>query len=110
MQNSYLTGLTPSELFFHAMGGREGLIDTAVKTSDTGYIQRRLIKSFEDVMVKYDQTVRDCTNNLVQFVYGEDGLAGEFLENVQLTKFLGLRQKDFEKEFRFFDTSEDLSH
>lgn len=59
-------------------------------------------------MVKYDQTVRDCTNNLVQFVYGEDGLAGEYLENVQFSKFLGLRDSDFEKEFRFF-SEQDLS-
>lgn len=44
MENSYLAGLTPSEFYFHAMGGREGLIDTAVKTAETGYIQRRLIK------------------------------------------------------------------
>ena len=58
VENSYLTGLTPSELYFHAMGGREGLIDTAVKTANTGYISRRLIKALEDVMVKYDGTVR----------------------------------------------------
>jgi DNA-directed RNA polymerase II subunit RPB1 len=47
-------------MFFHAMGGREGLIDTAVKTSETGYIQRRLMKALEDVIVKYDATVRNC--------------------------------------------------
>lgn len=58
VENSYLTGLTPSEFYFHAMGGREGLIDTAVKTATTGYISRRLIKALEDVMVKYDGTVR----------------------------------------------------
>jgi len=58
VKNCYLSGLTPQEFFFHAMGGREGLIDTAVKTAETGYIQRRLIKALEDVMVKYDGTVR----------------------------------------------------
>lgn len=58
VENCYLSGLTPQEFFFHAMGGREGLIDTAVKTAETGYIQRRLIKALEDVMVKYDGTVR----------------------------------------------------
>ena len=52
MENSYLRGLTPQEFFFHAMGGREGLIDTAVKTSSTGYIQRRLVKAMEDLMIK----------------------------------------------------------
>jgi len=58
VSNCYLTGLTPTELYFHAMGGREGLIDTACKTAETGYIQRRLIKALEDVMIKYDGTVR----------------------------------------------------
>ena len=57
VENSYLAGLTPAEFFFHAMGGREGLIDTAVKTAETGYIQRRLIKAMESVMVNYDGTV-----------------------------------------------------
>ena len=52
VENCYLIGLTPQELFFHAMGGREGLIDTAVKTSSTGYIQRRLIKAMEDLIIK----------------------------------------------------------
>ena len=52
VENSYLRGLTPQEFFFHAMGGREGLIDTAVKTSSTGYIQRRLVKAMEDLMIK----------------------------------------------------------
>ena len=52
MENSYLRGLTPQEFFFHAMGGREGLIDTAVKTSSTGYIQRRLVKAMEDLTIK----------------------------------------------------------
>ena len=62
------------------MAGREGLIDTAVKTAETGYIQRRLMKAMESVMVKYDSTVRDSTNHLVQMYYGEDGLAGEMVE------------------------------
>ena len=80
VENSYLQGLTPVEFYFHAMGGREGLIDTAVKTAETGYIQRRLIKAMESVMVKYDGTVRNQIEQLIQFTYGEDGLAGEFLE------------------------------
>lgn len=74
VENSYLAGLTPSEFYFHAMGGREGLIDTAVKTAETGYIQRRLIKAMESVMVKYDGTVRNQIEQLVQLTYGEDGL------------------------------------
>ncbi|PPD96835.1 hypothetical protein GOBAR_DD06103 [Gossypium barbadense] len=72
VENSYLRGLTPQEFFFHAMGGREGLIDTAVKTSETGYIQRRLVKAMEDIMVKYDGTVRNSLGDVIQFLYGED--------------------------------------
>ena len=60
MENSYLRGLTPQELFFHAMGGREGLIDTAVKTSSTGYIQRRLVKAMEDLMIRCAALLRSC--------------------------------------------------
>ena len=56
------------------MGGREGLIDTAVKTSETGYIQRRLVKAMEDMMVKYDGTVRNAGGEVLQFLYGEDGM------------------------------------
>ena len=55
VENSYLKGLSPQEFYFHAMGGREGLIDTACKTAETGYIQRRLVKSLEDVIVRYEE-------------------------------------------------------
>ena len=72
VESSFIQGLTPEELFFHAMGGREGLIDTAVKTSQTGYIQRRLIKSTEDLKVAYDMTVRNGKNKIIQFNYGYD--------------------------------------
>jgi DNA-directed RNA polymerase II subunit RPB1 len=74
VQNSFVGGLMPAEFFFHAQAGREGLIDTAVKTSDTGYIQRRLMKTMEDQHVEHDGTVRNVTGSIVQFMYGEDGI------------------------------------
>jgi len=74
VQSSFMNGLLPAEFFFHAQAGREGLIDTAVKTSDTGYIQRRLMKTMEDQHVEYDGTVRNVTGSIVQFAYGEDGI------------------------------------
>jgi DNA-directed RNA polymerase II subunit RPB1 len=74
VESSYINGLTPQELFMHAMGGRVGLIDTAVKTSTTGYIQRRLIKGMEDLKVEYDMTIRTNKNKIVQFQYGDDGI------------------------------------
>jgi DNA-directed RNA polymerase II subunit RPB1 len=74
IENSFISGLTPQELFFHAMGGRVGLIDTAVKTSQTGYIQRRLIKGMEDLKVEYDMTVRNNKGKVIQFAYGDDSI------------------------------------
>lgn len=85
VENSYLRGLTPPEFFFHAMGGREGLIDTAVKTAETGYIQRRLIKAMEDINVRYDGTVRNSVNQVIQFLYGEDGMDATHLEDQKLS-------------------------
>jgi len=81
VESSYINGLTPQELFFHAMGGRVGLIDTAVKTSTTGYIQRRLIKGLEDLMVSYDMTIRTNKNKIVQFTYGDDNIDTVKVEN-----------------------------
>ena len=78
--SSFYKGLKPHEFFFHSMGGREGLSDTAVKTSRTGYIQRKLVKSLEDLVVKYDGSVRDSQKNFVQKLYGEDGFISEFIE------------------------------
>jgi len=74
VQHSFVDGLMPAEFFYHAQAGREGLIDTAVKTSDTGYIQRRLMKSMEDQHVEHDGTVRNVTGSVIQFAYGEDGV------------------------------------
>ncbi|XP_017039260.1 DNA-directed RNA polymerase I subunit RPA1 [Drosophila ficusphila] len=70
----FMTGIQPQDFFFHCMAGREGLIDTAVKTSRSGYLQRCLIKHLEGLSVHYDLTVRDSDNSVVQFLYGEDGL------------------------------------
>jgi DNA-directed RNA polymerase beta' subunit len=81
VKNSYISGLTAPELFFHAMGGRMGLIDTAVKTSTTGYIQRRLVKGLEDLKVEYDGTVRNNMGKIIQFLYGEDGAETTRIEN-----------------------------
>ena len=104
VENSYLAGLTPNEFFFHAMGGREGLIDTAVKTSETGdkislcveyynfifttfttgYIQRRLIKAMEGMLVHYDGTIRNSNSQMIQLRYGEDGMDGALMEFQQI--------------------------
>ncbi|MDP2217726.1 MAG: DNA-directed RNA polymerase subunit A' [Methanolobus sp.] len=71
---SYKSGLNPTEYFFHAIGGREGLVDTAVRTSQSGYLQRRLVNALQDLEVQYDGSVRETRGVIVQFKYGEDGI------------------------------------
>ncbi|XP_063046574.1 DNA-directed RNA polymerase I subunit RPA1 [Engraulis encrasicolus] len=88
----FLTGITPPEFFFHCMAGREGLVDTAVKTSRSGYLQRCVIKHLEGLVVQYDLTVRDSDGSVVQFLYGEDGL------DIPKTQFLQPKQFPFIKE------------
>ena len=89
----FLTGLRPQEYYFHCMGGREGLVDTAVKTSRSGYLQRCLVKHLEELTVAYDHTVRDAASNVLQFRYGDDGLdvtQAHFLDSEKKTlNFLG---------------------
>ena len=82
--NSFFTGLNATEFFFHTMGGREGLVDTAVKTAETGYMQRRLVKALEDLACSYDGTVRNCSGSVVQFTYGDDGLDPAMMEALTL--------------------------
>jgi len=93
IENSYISGLTAPELFFHAMGGRIGLIDTACKTSQTGYIQRRLIKGLEDLKVEYDMTVRNNKGRIVQFSYGDDHFDSTKVEN-QSVPLTGMTTED----------------
>jgi DNA-directed RNA polymerase II subunit RPB1 len=110
VESSFIQGLTPEELFFHAMGGRVGLIDTAVKTSQTGYIQRRLIKSLEDLKLCYDGTVRNNKNKIIQFSYGDDNIDPTKVENQKLP----LPEMSIEDIYSHFqipndDTSNDVS-
>eukprot|EP00930_Biecheleria_cincta_P027863 TRINITY_DN1948_c0_g2_i1.p1 TRINITY_DN1948_c0_g2~~TRINITY_DN1948_c0_g2_i1.p1 ORF type:complete len:1844 (-),score=374.06 TRINITY_DN1948_c0_g2_i1:76-5607(-) len=99
VENSYLAGLTPQEVWMHAMGGREGVIDTACKTSETGYIQRRLVKSMETLKVAYDGTSRNAMNDIIQFLYGEDGMDGLLVED-QSIDIMSYDNKKLEKTFK----------
>tara|TARA_B100000315_G_C14534667_1_gene567861 strand:+ start:5 stop:1627 length:1623 start_codon:yes stop_codon:yes gene_type:complete len=74
VKSNYRDGLNPTEFFFHSMGGREGLVDTAVRTQQSGYMQRRLVNALEHLKIEYDATVRDPYHKIIQFVYGEDGI------------------------------------
>ncbi|MGC9174624.1 MAG: DNA-directed RNA polymerase subunit A' [Thermoprotei archaeon] len=74
VESSFYEGLNPVEFFFHAVTGREGLVDTAVRTSQSGYMQRRLIHALEDLHVEYDGSVRGAEGELIQVRYGDDGV------------------------------------
>ena len=103
VENSFYKGLQPHEFYFHAMGGREGIIDTAVKTSETGYIQRRLIKSLEDVKVNYDLTLRNHNDEIIQFLYGEDGLESSKLEKQNIDGLIDIDMLEFNNRYNNID-------
>ena len=96
--SSYIKGLQPDEFFFHAMSGREGLIDTAVKTADTGYLQRQIRVALEDLITQHDGSVRDATGNLLQLSYGEDGANATKLEG-QPINLAGMSDAEIAQEF-----------
>ncbi|KAK9248661.1 hypothetical protein V1506DRAFT_528527 [Lipomyces tetrasporus] len=85
ISSRFFSGVKPQEFYFHCMAGREGLIDTAVKTSRSGYLQRCLIKQLEGVQTQYDNTVRDSDGSLVQFLYGGDAI--EVIQESHLMNF-----------------------
>ena len=103
VESSFIQGLSPEEVYFHAMGGRTGLIDTAVKTSQTGYIQRRLIKGQEDLKVAYDMTVRNNKSKIIQFHYGDDSINPTKTENQKLP----LTRMSLEEIYSHFSTPDD---
>ena len=108
IENSYISGLTAPELFFHAMGGRIGLIDTACKTSQTGYIQRRLIKGLEDLKVEYDMTVRNNKGKIIQFAYGDDGFDSTRTEN-QNIPLVGMSVEDIYMHYDIIGVNDETS-
>ena len=99
--NNFKDGLSPQEFFFHAMAGREGLIDTAVKTAKSGYLQRKLIKATEDLKANHDYTVRNSNGNVIQFVYGEDGFNPIYLEIQGFDNLLLISQDKLDKDYLF---------
>jgi len=87
IKSSFFNGLNPKEFFFGAITGRDGLMDTALRTPKSGYLYRRLVSALQDLKAEYDGTVRDASENVIQFMYGEDGLdvARLHLKNNKIT-------------------------
>lgn len=107
IENSFVSGLSPQETFFAAMGGREGIIDTAVQTSETGYIQRRLVKAAEDSIVRTDLSVRNASGNIIQFLYGEDGMDATKIEK-QKVSYIEQSPDDIIRSHSFLDSFAEL--
>lgn len=93
VSHSYLEGLAPFEMFAHSMSGREGLIDTAIKTAQTGYTERKLMKTLENVVTHVDGTVRDG-DRVISFMYGDDGFDGSRIETQRVSPLKGARPED----------------
>ena len=99
-ENSFISGLNPTEFFFHNTSGREGLTDTAIKTSETGYLQRKLMKAMEDAKMCYDSSVRGASNNIIQYSYGDDSMDPTKLEKTALVIF-GMDNDTVDEKYRF---------
>lgn len=100
--HNFFEGLNPMEFYFHAMSGREGLIDTAVKTANSGYLQRRLVKTMEDLKTYHDYTIRDNSNEIIEFIYGNDGFDAVKIE-IQSTNFKLIKEEKLFKDFLFME-------
>lgn len=100
IKNSYINGLNPREFFFHAMSGREGITDTAVKTAESGYIYRRLGKALEHLITNYDGSVRNALNDIVQFLYGDDGLDAIHIEKQDID-LLSYNKNEFDNIYKW---------
>jgi len=101
-RNSFIAGLSPIEYITHAMAGRIGVISTSIKTAETGYIQRKLVKVLEDVMIAYDGTVRNAANIIIQHLYGGDGFDGSKIEHQKLDH-MTMANDEFEITYRYSD-------
>ena len=100
IKNSFLKGLEGHELFINASAGRESLIDTAIKTAQTGYIQRQLIKGLEDLSIKYDHTNRNAKGIIIQTIYGESGI-NQATQTELLLKIILMDNETIEQNFGF---------
>lgn len=109
-ENSYIDGLEPLEYFWCAVAGRIGLLSTAVKTAETGYIQRKLVKVLEDISVMYDNTLRNANGNIIQYLYGGDGFDASKIE-LEYLNHLRLSHEEFILKYKYLDSDiEDLRY
>lgn len=107
VEHSFLQGLDPAEFFFHSMTGREGIIDTAIRTADSGYLSRRLMKAMEDIFVGYDNTIRNSNGQIIQFIFGEDGIDPMRIEKQKLET---LFMENSEIKERYHLTKDDIKN
>lgn len=103
IMNSFIHGMEPVEFFFSQTAGREGVIDTSIKTAASGYIQRKLMKGMEDLRIHYDNTIRNTNGQIVQFLYGADGLDPRYIEKQKLFIY-SMNNEALEKKYLMTDS------
>nr|AOZ56162.1 DNA-directed RNA polymerase, beta' subunit/160 kD subunit [uncultured korarchaeote] len=97
VKNSYVKGLTPAEFLFHAMAGRDSLVDKGLRTAESGYTYRKLANALKDCMVDYDFTVRDSEDNIIQFKFGDDGIDPAKYFHGEYTNFRKIAEESVKK-------------
>ena len=105
-RNSFAEGMAPNEYYVHAIASRVGVIDTAIKTASSGYISRKFIKATEDISIKYDRTVRNSTDKIIQFNYGNDGLDCIKLEK-SIIVLMGFNNDKMREYYQYNDINDD---
>lgn len=79
IKESFMTGIKPSGMVFHMMASRIGIMDTALKTADTGHMHHRINKTLEDFVYDYNGSVRNMCGTIFQFAYSDGFNAGELI-------------------------------
>ena len=99
--NSFKNGVNPAEFFYHAISGREGIIDTACKTATIGYLQRKLMKTLEDIHINSAGVCSDSNGNIIQYIYGNDNFDGIYIENIKIPANIKIHKeiKELSKQF-----------
>ena len=75
IRTNFREGLTVTEYVISSYGARKGLVDTALRTADSGYLTRRLVDVAQDVIVREE----DCGTTRSILISAEDGKFGNRL-------------------------------
>jgi len=96
--NSFVSGLDVDEYFWNGRVGRGGVADTSLKTKDTGYMSRELVKILESIVFAYDNTVRQTNKKIISYTFGTNNYDTRYLYNYNFN-LRNLSTKKFFEEF-----------